>query len=84
MIFNIYGVIHTQKSEKREKQDLFQLLFVGIAILYREPTPKSPTVFAFMDPFSTDVWILLGVGYILVSLCFFCLGRVSVSQWENR
>lgn len=36
-----------------------------------------------MAPFANDVWIILGITYILVSLCFFCLGRISPSQWEN-
>lgn len=29
------------------------------------------------------VWILLGATYIFVSICFYCLGRLSPSQWEN-
>lgn len=37
-----------------------------------------------MSPFSPSVWIYLGIAYITVSLCFFCLGRISPSQWENR
>lgn len=37
-----------------------------------------------MSPFSSSVWIYLGAAYITVSLCFFCLGRISPSQWENR
>lgn len=39
---------------------------------------------SFMAPFSPNVWYYLGGAYILVSLCFFCLGRLSASQWENR
>lgn len=37
-----------------------------------------------MSPFSSAVWIYLGISYVTVSICFFCLGRVSPSQWENR
>lgn len=58
--------------------------FVGISLLYRKPMREPPSTFSFMSPFSSIVWIYLGAAYITVSLCFFCLGRISPSQWENR
>ncbi|XP_031634004.1 glutamate receptor ionotropic, kainate 3-like isoform X2 [Contarinia nasturtii] len=57
---------------------------LGIALLYRKPIKEAPETFSFMLPFSMSVWALLGAAYITVSLCFFCLGRISASQWENR
>lgn len=57
---------------------------LGIALLYRKPMQEPPSTFSFMSPFSSIVWIYLGAAYIAVSLCFFCLGRISPSQWENR
>lgn len=35
------------------------------------------------SPFSKEVWVFLGLSYAAVSLCFFCLGRICRSQWEN-
>lgn len=58
-------------------------LLSGIAILYQVPKKAEPSTFSFMAPFANDVWIILGITYILISLCFFCLGRLSPSQWEN-
>lgn len=57
---------------------------LGIALLYRKPIKEPPSTFSFMSPFSMDVWAYLGAAYLTVSLCFFCLGRLSPSQWENK
>lgn len=56
---------------------------LGVAILYEKPTVKPPSTFSFMSPFSKEVWVFLGLSYLTVSLCFFCLGRICRSQWEN-
>lgn len=63
---------------------MYYIIFLGIAILYQIPRKKEPSTFSFMAPFANEVWILLGATYIFVSLCFFCLGRISPSEWENR
>lgn len=36
-----------------------------------------------MDPFGREVWWLLVITYLFVSMFFFFLGRISPSQWEN-
>lgn len=36
-----------------------------------------------MAPFANSVWIILGITYVMISIVFFCLGRISPSQWEN-
>lgn len=55
----------------------------GIAILYQIPRKAAPSTFSFMAPFGNEVWILLGAAYFFVSICFYFLGRISPSQWEN-
>lgn len=52
--------------------------------MYQIPRKKEPSTFSFMAPFGNDVWILLGTTYLLVSICFFCLGRICPAEWENR
>lgn len=56
---------------------------LGISILFRKPTKQPPSTFSFMSPFSTEVWIYLGMSYLGVSLCLFVLGRISPSEWDN-
>lgn len=51
--------------------------------MYEIPRKQNPSTFSFMAPFNPEVWILLGATYFVVSICFFFLGRISPSQWEN-
>ncbi|XP_036341412.1 glutamate receptor ionotropic, kainate 2-like [Rhagoletis pomonella] len=74
----------TITSEREEIID-FSIPFMnlGIAILYIKPQKAPPELFSFMDPFSGEVWIYLGLVYIGVSFCFFILGRLSPTEWDN-
>ncbi|XP_067619823.1 glutamate receptor ionotropic, kainate 2-like isoform X2 [Eurosta solidaginis] len=74
----------TITSERQEIID-FSIPFMnlGIAILYIKPQKAPPELFSFMDPFSGEVWIYLGLVYIGVSFCFFILGRLSPTEWDN-
>ncbi|XP_055684020.1 glutamate receptor ionotropic, kainate 2-like [Lutzomyia longipalpis] len=56
---------------------------LGISILYKKPTKEAPSLFSFMSPFSSEVWIYLGGAYLGVSLCLFILGRISPGEWDN-
>lgn len=62
---------------------LFYLIPTGIAILYLKPQKGEPTTFSFMDPFSKQVWKYLGIAFLGVSICFFILGRLSPTEWDN-
>ncbi len=56
---------------------------LGISILYIRPRPAAPSLVAFLDPFTTDVYIYtLGV-FIFTSLSLYVLGRFSPNQWEE-
>ncbi|XP_039970454.1 glutamate receptor ionotropic, kainate 2 isoform X5 [Bactrocera neohumeralis] len=74
----------TITSEREEIID-FSIPFMnlGIAILYTQPQKSPANNFSFMDPFSRQVWIYLGLVYIGVSFCFFILGRLSPTEWDN-
>ncbi|XP_053947504.1 glutamate receptor ionotropic, kainate 2 isoform X2 [Anastrepha ludens] len=56
---------------------------LGIAILHLKAQKAPPAYFTFMDPYSKDVWWLLGLSFLLVSFSFFILGRLSPSEWDN-
>ncbi|XP_043065157.1 uncharacterized protein LOC108093341 [Drosophila ficusphila] len=74
----------TITSEREEVID-FSIPFMnlGIAILYVKPQKATPALFSFMDPFSSEVWLYLGIAYVGVSLCFFIIGRLSPIEWDN-
>ncbi|KAL7729989.1 hypothetical protein ACLKA6_009287 [Drosophila palustris] len=74
----------TITSEREEVID-FSIPFMnlGIAILYITPKKAEPKIFSFMDPFSSEVWLYLGIAYLGVSLCLFVLGRLSPAEWDN-
>ncbi|CAD6992159.1 unnamed protein product [Ceratitis capitata] len=74
----------TITSEREEIID-FSIPFMnlGIAILYVAPKKKNTDIYSFMDPFSGEVWVYLGLVYIGVSFCFFILGRLSPTEWDN-
>ncbi|CAD6992161.1 glutamate receptor ionotropic, kainate 2 isoform X2 [Ceratitis capitata] len=56
---------------------------LGIAIIHLKPQKAAQAFFTFMDPFSREVWWLLGLSFLLVSFSFFILGRLSPSEWDN-
>ncbi|KAH1017768.1 hypothetical protein HUJ05_008365 [Dendroctonus ponderosae] len=72
-------------TSERENAVDFTMPFMnlGIRILYRKPEPVPPSLFMFTSPFSTGVWLMLGVAYILVSIFIFIMGRLSPSEWNN-
>ncbi|XP_017001091.1 glutamate receptor ionotropic, kainate 2 [Drosophila takahashii] len=74
----------TITSEREEVID-FSIPFMnlGIQILYVKPQKAPPALFSFMDPFSSEVWLYLGIAYVGVSLCFFIIGRLSPIEWDN-
>lgn len=59
------------------------ILLSGIAIIHVEPQKETQAFFTFMDPFSQEVWWLLGLSFLFVSFSFFILGRLSPSEWDN-
>lgn len=47
------------------------------------PSTAPPNFFSFADPFHFDIWIGVGLAYILVTLSFTILGRMGHKEWIN-
>ncbi|KAL1492274.1 hypothetical protein ABEB36_012749 [Hypothenemus hampei] len=79
------GITDLTITSERENAVDFTMPFMnlGISILYKKPEPMPPSLFMFLSPFSTGVWLMLGVAYILVSIAIFIMGRLSPSEWNN-
>lgn len=58
-------------------------LNLGISILYVQPRPAAPSLIAFLDPFTTDVYIYTMLVFVMTSLCLYVLARFSPNQWEE-
>ena len=56
---------------------------LGISILYVKPTPAPPSLLAFLDPFSTEVYVCTMIVFVLVTLVIYVLARFSPNQWEE-
>ena len=55
---------------------------LGISILFKAPEKLPPTLFAFMAPFSGELWFCIGVAFLLVSISLFFLARFTPVEWE--
>eukprot|EP00090_Calanus_glacialis_P039909 TRINITY_DN6950_c0_g1_i1.p1 TRINITY_DN6950_c0_g1~~TRINITY_DN6950_c0_g1_i1.p1 ORF type:complete len:973 (-),score=205.08 TRINITY_DN6950_c0_g1_i1:162-3080(-) len=58
-------------------------LNLGISILYIKPRPAAPSLIAFLDPFTPDVYIYTMLVFVVTSLCLYVLARFSPNQWED-
>lgn len=72
-------------TEERERCVDFSTAFLnlGISILYEKPKKAPPTPFSFLSPFNTEVWLYLAGTYVVVSILFWFLGRLSPTEWNN-
>ena len=64
-------------TQERNKVIDFSMPFMnlGITILYKKPTKHSPNLFAFLDPFTFDLWMYIFLAYIVVSFLLFIISR---------
>jgi len=58
-------------------------LNLGISILYVKPRAAPPSLLAFLDPFTTDVYICTLLAFVAITLLIFVLARFSPNQWEE-
>jgi len=58
-------------------------LNLGISILYIQPRPAAPSLIAFLDPFTIDVYLYTMLVFVVTSLCLYVLARFSPNQWED-
>ncbi|XP_069680954.1 glutamate receptor ionotropic, kainate 2-like isoform X2 [Periplaneta americana] len=72
-------------THQREQMIDFTMPFMnlGIGILFSKPIKPEPRLFAFLDPFSIDVWIYVATAYLGVSILLFVLARMSPAEWTS-
>lgn len=73
-------------TSKREQVVDFTAPFMntGISILYTKPRVVPPSLFAFMGPFSLEVWICIVIAYVGVSVLLYILGRFIPSYLHRQ
>lgn len=73
-------------TSERERAVDFSTPFMsaGISILFTKPKKTTPSLFAFMDPFSVSVWICIFFAYIGVSVLLYILGRFTPSYLSQQ
>ena len=72
-------------TEEREMCVDFSTAFwnLGMSILYQKPKKAPATMFSFLSPFQSQVWLNLVAIYAFVSVLFYLLGRISPAEWNN-
>src|SRR5699024_7489011 len=61
----------------------YPFMATGISIIYKRPTTKETSLWSFLSPFSTIVWIYLMTAFAGISVVLFCIGRFSPYEWTN-
>merc|ERR1712136_695281 len=56
---------------------------LGISLIYVVPSKAPPSLLSFLQPFNNDLWMTMGMAYIVVSLVLFILARLSPYEWDN-
>merc|ERR550532_1842247 len=56
---------------------------LGISILYVKPRAAAPSMLAFLDPFTTDVYVFTLIMFVTITLLIYVLARFSPMQWEE-
>lgn len=72
-------------NSERESVVDFTLPFMstGISILYKKPIKKETSLWSFLSPFSTRVWIYMLGTFVGVSILLFLTGRFTPYEWTN-
>lgn len=56
----------------------------GISILYRKAKEEERSIFAFMDPLETEVWLYIATAYISVTVIIYLIARLLNIHLLNR
>jgi len=69
-------------TQERSKVIDFSMPFMnlGITILYKKSTYASPNLFAFLDPFTFDLWMYIFLAYIIVSSLLYIISRFNPNE----
>ncbi|KAE8743138.1 hypothetical protein FOCC_FOCC011231 [Frankliniella occidentalis] len=56
---------------------------LGIGLLHTVPKQMQPSLFSFLDPFSSEVWVYLLAAYVVVSVEMYIMARITPAEWTN-
>lgn len=59
----------------------YPFMSTGISIIYKKPITKETSLWSFLSPFSTIVWICLLLAIMGISLVSFYVGRLTPYEW---
>ena len=64
---------------EREQKVSFTKPFMnlGVSILFKEPQPKDPGPFSFLQPLGASVWLSILAAFVMVSVALYVVSRVS-------
>ncbi|CAJ0914337.1 unnamed protein product, partial [Mesorhabditis belari] len=71
-------------NQDRERVVDFSKPFMttGISIMIRKPENKETSVFSFMRPLSSEIWMYIIFAYVGVSVVIFLVSRFSPYEWR--
>lgn len=80
-----FGICDLTITSERQSAVDFTAPFMnlGISILLSKSAKEQPPLFAFMSPFSPNVWLAIILSCLLVFLIQFVLGRLQPDEWFN-
>jgi len=58
------------------------LLCINVVIIQQKPTKDEPSVFSFMKPLSSEIWMCIIFSYLGVSVVLFLVSRFSPFEWQ--
>lgn len=74
----------TITQQRREVVDFtVPFMSLGISILNYKAEQKEQELFAFLKPFSFEVWLYMSFFLLIISLLNVLLARLSRNEWEN-
>uniref|UniRef100_A0A0K0F5Z7 Glutamate receptor 1 n=1 Tax=Strongyloides venezuelensis TaxID=75913 RepID=A0A0K0F5Z7_STRVS len=71
-------------NQERERVVDFSKPFMvtGISIMIKKPDKQEFSVFSFMQPLSTEIWMYIIFAYVGVSVVIFLVSRFSPYEWR--
>lgn len=74
----------TITQQRREVVDFtVPFMSLGISILNYKAQQQEQDLFAFLKPFSLEVWLYMLTSMLIISLLNVILARISRNEWEN-
>ncbi|CAG5130827.1 unnamed protein product, partial [Candidula unifasciata] len=55
----------------------------GISLLIKYPPPTTRGINLMLEPFAAEVWVMIAIAFIVISLALFLIGRFSPYEWAR-